>query len=125
MCKENWRPSLLAKVSSLAGTSEAKDGDTKMSDAVAPAAAEVAGTPASKESDTAVADAVVLASEEIAVAPGSLVVKEEEAPAATHSSVDDDGGTLVSAESLTAAYKALGHAALSVVHGNYSNDPML
>ena len=118
MCKENWRPSL-------AGTSEAKDGDTKMSDAVASAAAEVAGTPASKESDTVVSDAVVHASQEVAAAAGSLVVREEEDPAATHSPVDDDGGTLVSAESLTAAYKALGHAALSVVHGNYSNDPML
>ena len=37
----------------------------------------------------------------------------------------DKEGTLVTAESLTAAYKALGHAALSVVHGSYSSDPLI
>lgn len=34
-------------------------------------------------------------------------------------------GTLVSAEALSAAYRALGHAALSVVPGNPGDDPVL
>ena len=37
----------------------------------------------------------------------------------------ENEGTLVSAEALSAAYRALGHAALSVVPGNPGYDPIL
>ena len=61
--------------------------------------------------------AVEFASDEATQVPGSLAAKP-------HSVISDEG-TLVSAESLNAAYRALGNAALSVVHGDPGDDILL
>ena len=56
--------------------------------------------------------------------PGSTAVGSG-GQAARPQSLSDEEGTLVTAESLTAAYKALGNAALPMVHGSYSSDPLI
>ena len=69
-------------------------------------------------------DAVMSGPGDAAKAPDSVAASGGN-QAAMARPVTGAEGTLVSAESLNAAYRALGHAALSVVHGNYTDDPVL
>lgn len=54
----------------------------------------------------------------------SHAVRRDNQPSMPHS-ISEEDKTLVSADALAAAYRALGHAALSLVQGNNSCDPLL
>ena len=68
-------------------------------------------------------DSVVDAADDANQTGGSPDVKIDDQ--AERAAPVSNEGTLVSAESLSAAYRALGHAALSVVPGNLGEEPIL